>query len=161
MIRHAGSSGLHYSSAVESTDSVIADGCDTSCRAAARPAHPDSNDGRARLASTAPLHPRASLHVTATTKALQAFDATPCNGACGVLSLPWQLLPPIATASPPQRAISAARTSESSERAVPDRRGTTDVVARDLGVVAGVPPWSALYNRPYLRCLHGYGLCLW
>lgn len=25
----------------------------------------------------------------------------------------------------------------------------------------GVLPWSALYNRPYLRCLHGYGLCLW
>ena len=22
-------------------------------------------------------------------------------------------------------------------------------------------PWSAVFNRPYLRCLHGYGLCLW
>lgn len=22
-------------------------------------------------------------------------------------------------------------------------------------------PWSGLYNRPHLRCLHGYGLCLW
>lgn len=25
----------------------------------------------------------------------------------------------------------------------------------------GVLAWSALYNRPFLRCLHGYGLCLW
>jgi tetratricopeptide (TPR) repeat protein len=25
----------------------------------------------------------------------------------------------------------------------------------------GVLPWGYLYNRPFLRCLHGYGLCLW
>jgi tetratricopeptide (TPR) repeat protein len=25
----------------------------------------------------------------------------------------------------------------------------------------GVLPWSAIFNRPFLRCLHGYGLCLW
>ncbi len=25
----------------------------------------------------------------------------------------------------------------------------------------GVLPWGMLYNRPFLRCLHGYGLCLW
>jgi hypothetical protein len=25
----------------------------------------------------------------------------------------------------------------------------------------GVLPWGALYNRPLLRCLHGYGSCLW
>ncbi|MEO7735232.1 MAG: tetratricopeptide repeat protein [Kofleriaceae bacterium] len=25
----------------------------------------------------------------------------------------------------------------------------------------GVLPWSCLYNRPFLRCMHGYGLCLW
>lgn len=25
----------------------------------------------------------------------------------------------------------------------------------------GVLPWSCLYNRPFLRCLHGYALCLW
>jgi tetratricopeptide (TPR) repeat protein len=25
----------------------------------------------------------------------------------------------------------------------------------------GVLLWGSLYNRPYLRCLHGYGLCLW
>jgi hypothetical protein len=25
----------------------------------------------------------------------------------------------------------------------------------------GVLMWSALYNRPFLRCLHGYALCLW
>lgn len=21
--------------------------------------------------------------------------------------------------------------------------------------------WGRIYNRPFLRCLHGYGLCLW
>jgi hypothetical protein len=21
--------------------------------------------------------------------------------------------------------------------------------------------WGPIYNRPFLRCLHGYGLCLW
>ena len=25
----------------------------------------------------------------------------------------------------------------------------------------GVLPWGLIDNRPYLRCLHGYGLCLW
>jgi len=25
----------------------------------------------------------------------------------------------------------------------------------------GVLPWGRIYNRPFLRCLHGYGLCLW
>lgn len=25
----------------------------------------------------------------------------------------------------------------------------------------GVLAWGRLYNRPFLRCLHGYGLCLW
>lgn len=25
----------------------------------------------------------------------------------------------------------------------------------------GVLPWGCLENRPFLRCLHGYGLCLW
>jgi hypothetical protein len=25
----------------------------------------------------------------------------------------------------------------------------------------GVLRWSVMYNRPYLRCLHGYGQCLW
>lgn len=25
----------------------------------------------------------------------------------------------------------------------------------------GVLPWSSLYNRPFLRCLHGSALCLW
>ncbi len=25
----------------------------------------------------------------------------------------------------------------------------------------GVLPWGRLDNRPYLRCLHGFGLCLW
>ena len=25
----------------------------------------------------------------------------------------------------------------------------------------GVLVWGRIYNRPFLRCLHGYGLCLW
>jgi len=25
----------------------------------------------------------------------------------------------------------------------------------------GVLPWGRINNRPFLRCLHGYGLCLW
>ena len=25
----------------------------------------------------------------------------------------------------------------------------------------GLLIWGSLYNRPFLRCLHGYGLCLW
>jgi tetratricopeptide (TPR) repeat protein len=25
----------------------------------------------------------------------------------------------------------------------------------------GFLPWNRLYNRPFLRCLHGYALCLW
>ncbi len=27
--------------------------------------------------------------------------------------------------------------------------------------ILGVLPWGLIDNRPYLRCLHGYGLCLW
>jgi tetratricopeptide (TPR) repeat protein len=25
----------------------------------------------------------------------------------------------------------------------------------------GLPPWGHVNNRPFLRCMHGYGLCLW
>ena len=25
----------------------------------------------------------------------------------------------------------------------------------------GVLPWGRVDNRPFLRCMHGYGLCLW
>jgi hypothetical protein len=25
----------------------------------------------------------------------------------------------------------------------------------------GMLPWGAIDNRPFLRCLHGYGLCVW
>jgi tetratricopeptide (TPR) repeat protein len=25
----------------------------------------------------------------------------------------------------------------------------------------GLLPWGHIDNRPFLRCLHGYGLCLW
>jgi tetratricopeptide (TPR) repeat protein len=24
-----------------------------------------------------------------------------------------------------------------------------------------VLPWGLIDNRPFLRCMHGYGLCLW
>ncbi len=26
---------------------------------------------------------------------------------------------------------------------------------------SGILPWACLYNRPFLRAMHGYGLCLW
>jgi len=29
------------------------------------------------------------------------------------------------------------------------------------GKFEGLLPWAALDNRPFLRCMHGYGLCLW
>lgn len=33
---------------------------------------------------------------------------------------------------------------------------------RSLGeAFDGVLPWGCLDNRPFLRCMHGYGLCLW
>ena len=25
----------------------------------------------------------------------------------------------------------------------------------------GVLPWACIDNRPFLRCMHGFGLCLW
>ena len=25
----------------------------------------------------------------------------------------------------------------------------------------GVLPWGLIDNRPFLRCMHGYGLCIW
>jgi tetratricopeptide (TPR) repeat protein len=30
-----------------------------------------------------------------------------------------------------------------------------------LDSFAGVLPWGLIDNRPFLRCMHGYGLCLW
>jgi hypothetical protein len=38
------------------------------------------------------------------------------------------------------------------------------VLIGELSLPAGVSillPWGMLYNRPFLRCLHGYGLCQW
>jgi hypothetical protein len=33
---------------------------------------------------------------------------------------------------------------------------------RALGTTfVGVLPWGIVENRPFLRCLQGYGLCLW
>jgi hypothetical protein len=31
-------------------------------------------------------------------------------------------------------------------------------LGRDFG---GLLPWGFVENRPFLRCLHGYGLCMW
>lgn len=31
-------------------------------------------------------------------------------------------------------------------------------LGKDFG---GLLPWGCIDNRPFLRCLHGYGLCLW
>jgi hypothetical protein len=38
---------------------------------------------------------------------------------------------------------------------LPDRRIVT---ARRFD---GVLPWGQIDNRPFLRCMHGFGLCLW
>ncbi len=29
------------------------------------------------------------------------------------------------------------------------------------GAFDGLLPWGWIDNRPFLRCMHGYGLCLW
>jgi tetratricopeptide (TPR) repeat protein len=52
-----------------------------------------------------------------------------------------------------------------------DRSPVRALVHYDIGVrigelslpdgFDGVLAWSCLYNRPFLRCLHGYALCLW
>jgi tetratricopeptide (TPR) repeat protein len=52
-----------------------------------------------------------------------------------------------------------------------DRQPTTALrhynIGRQIGEISlgpdfpGVLPWGLVDNRPYLRCLHGYGLCLW
>lgn len=52
-----------------------------------------------------------------------------------------------------------------------DRRPEDAIVHYEIGVRIGelsLPPgfdgvlvWGRIYNRPFLRCLHGYGLCLW
>jgi hypothetical protein len=40
-------------------------------------------------------------------------------------------------------------------------------IAKQIGELSlgpsfdGVLLWGIIYNRPFLRCLHGYGLCLW
>jgi tetratricopeptide (TPR) repeat protein len=52
-----------------------------------------------------------------------------------------------------------------------DRSPERAIVHYEVGIRIGelsLPPgfdgvlvWGLLYNRPFLRCLHGYGLCLW
>ena len=52
-----------------------------------------------------------------------------------------------------------------------DRRPDRAMVHYEIGIrigelslpagFDGLLDWSNIYNRPYLRCLHGYGLCLW
>ena len=48
------------------------------------------------------------------------------------------------------------------ERAI--RHFAAGVAIGDLALPShfdGLLPWGRLRNRPYLRCLHGHGLCLW
>ena len=52
-----------------------------------------------------------------------------------------------------------------------DRSPERAIVHYEMGIRIGelsLPPdfdgvlvWGRIYNRPFLRCLHGYGLCLW
>ncbi len=52
-----------------------------------------------------------------------------------------------------------------------DRSPQRSIVHYEMGIRIGelsLPPgfdgvliWGHIYNRPFLRCLHGYGLCLW
>jgi hypothetical protein len=52
-----------------------------------------------------------------------------------------------------------------------DRDPDTAVRHYDMGVkigelslgkdFGGLLPWGFIENRPFLRCLHGYGLCMW
>jgi len=52
-----------------------------------------------------------------------------------------------------------------------DRRPDRAMVHYEIGIrigelslpagFDGLLDWGNIYNRPYLRCLHGYGLCLW
>lgn len=52
-----------------------------------------------------------------------------------------------------------------------DRSPERAIVHYEIGIRIGelsLPPgfdgvlvWGRIYNRPFLRCLHGYGLCLW
>jgi hypothetical protein len=52
-----------------------------------------------------------------------------------------------------------------------DRSPERAMVHYEMGILIGelsLPPgfdgvlaWGRIYNRPFLRCLHGYGLCLW
>jgi tetratricopeptide (TPR) repeat protein len=52
-----------------------------------------------------------------------------------------------------------------------DRSPQRAIIHYDIGIRIGelsLPPgfdgvlvWGRVYNRPFLRCLHGYGLCLW
>jgi hypothetical protein len=52
-----------------------------------------------------------------------------------------------------------------------DRSPELAIVHYEIGIRIGelsIPPgfdgvlvWGRIYNRPFLRCLHGYGLCLW
>lgn len=52
-----------------------------------------------------------------------------------------------------------------------DRSPELALVHYEIGIRIGelsIPPgfdgvlvWGRIYNRPFLRCLHGYGLCLW
>ncbi len=48
------------------------------------------------------------------------------------------------------------------EQALPYYEAGFSIGGLSLGpAFEGVLPWGCLDNRPFLRCMHGYGLCLW
>jgi tetratricopeptide (TPR) repeat protein len=50
----------------------------------------------------------------------------------------------------------------SPEKALAHYRRGVEIGRLSLGEdFSGVLPWGLIDNRPFLRCLHGYGLCLW
>jgi tetratricopeptide (TPR) repeat protein len=60
-----------------------------------------------------------------------------------------------------------ARAHRQGWRHLPERRGKGIAELAKIGELS-LPPgfdgllgWGRLYNRPFLRRLHGYGLCLW
>lgn len=55
-----------------------------------------------------------------------------------------------------------SRWPDSLDRAVRHYRAGLEIAELALGAdFQDVLPWGLIDNRPYLRCLHGYGLALW
>ena len=55
-----------------------------------------------------------------------------------------------------------ATAGEVTPRGIPGEDQLTQIGNLSLGPdFSAVLPWGLIGNRPYLRCFHGYGLCLW